>query len=1561
MFIWLNQLFNRWQRRRPARPSRKRATRRLHLEGLEDRCVPAVFMVTTAADSGVGSLRTAITSANASVGVQDTIQFAIGSGFQQIHVASALPIITDPVIIDATTQPGYAGTQIIDLDGTGSSITDGLQFGGGSGGTGFGTGSTVRGLAVTHFVNGIEVDSNWNVIAASSLALNTNGLYINNGNNNVVGTNNIVSSNSYYGIIIFGAGSTNNSVVGNFIGTDATGSSALNNGVDGIVVLNGATNNIIGGGGTGNRNIISGNSQAGVELNGNTASGNTVTGNYIGTNASGTAAIANGSFGVYINASNNNKIGGTGTGQGNLISGNGVYGVAVTNTGSSNNTVAGNLIGTNAAGTGAVGNGRAGVAIGTGAPTNNLIGGIQGAPQFNGRNVISGNALFGVEIAGAGVQANQIGGNYIGTDVTGMAALGNGYDGVLIYNGATNDVIGGKTIGGTFAPAGNIISGNGRNGVFIINPTTTQNSVAGNYIGLNANGTGAIPNKADGVQILNGAHDNTIGGIVTSANQAGNVISGNAAYGVEMSDAGTAGNLVQGNYIGTSAGGTAVVGNAAGVFIHGTASNNTIGGGVAGAGNSISGNSYGVILFDAGTTGNLVQSNFIGTTGDLNATGVGNVNDGVYIGGAATGNTIGGANAGTRNVISGNGGNGVTLTGSGTDANFVQGNYIGTTNTGTGAMGNAKAGVALLAGVKDNIIGGSMGLASNVISGNSIGVDINASGASGHNNLVQGNLIGTNAISNDVQTISTFGTPTGGTFTLTFNGQTATLPYNATAAQIQTALNGLSSINGIGGSVTVTGGPLPTNPVVVTFGGTLTGLQQNLLIVNSSGLAGGPPAPQVVVTHTRVGGQVNAAIGNGTGVLLENGATFNSIGGNGTGQGNVISGNFTSGVQMTGAATTQNLLLGNYVGTDGTGLNAIPNSGNGVLITGGAQVNTLGGIGRGMANVIAGNNMSGVLITGATTKNNLIEGDFIGNSAPRNDVQTLSISGNPNAGSFTLFFGNLQTGPIAFNATAAQVQAALVAILGNNNVAVTGGPLPSSPVVITFEGALASQPVPFLAVGNNGLNSGARPVIAHTVFGAQNIAVGNALDGVTISAGATGNTVGGNISTNVRNFISGNARAAVTITDAGSNSNVVEGNLIGTNAALNDVQTVAEFGNPTGGSFTLSGNVNATPFTTAAIPFNATASQVANAVAQAILTDGNPPNGFQAVDVFGEGGPLNVAPVTLTFQGSLANTPVQTLTVTNNLSGGTSPSVVVAHTVVGTPATAALANNDGVNVLNGAGNTQIGGTLATLTNVISGNNRFGILVSGAGASNTLIAKNLIGTLQNGTTPLTNGSHGIFITDNASNTIVGGINGFNTNANTIVAGTGARGVLIGDDPGQGFFRLAGVSNQVVGGNLISALPLVPIDLGPLDGYTFPNAVGHVGPNNYQNPVSITSVIPRGTDPTTSLETPPYTTPYSGIQVIGSLNSTPNTTFRLEFYYVTAANPSRPRYWSFEATPGVRSSDTGIYFTTVTTDGSGNATFTWEGMAGPPTQGDTFYVITTNLTSFDTSEATVQQIP
>ena len=156
--------------------------------------------------------------------------------------------------------------------------------------------------------------------------------------------------------------------------------------------------------------------------------------------------------------------------------------------GASNNVITGNFIGVDPTGTAARGN-LVGIDLRSGS-SNNRIGGTTGAE----RNIISSNSVDGIQIRGASSN-NVVQGNYIGLDVTGTLDLGNTNQGVAIFTAATNN-----TVGGTAAGAGNVISGNGGEGVRIISAGTTGNAIRGNSIygngslGIDLNANGVTPN-----------------------------------------------------------------------------------------------------------------------------------------------------------------------------------------------------------------------------------------------------------------------------------------------------------------------------------------------------------------------------------------------------------------------------------------------------------------------------------------------------------------------------------------------------------------------------------------------------------------------------------------------------------------------------------------------------------------------------------------------------------------------------------------------------------------------------------------------------------------------------------------------------------------------------------------------------------------------------------------------------------------------------------------------------------------------------------------------------------
>ena len=257
----------------------------------------------------------------------------------------------------------------------------------------------------------------------------------------------------------------------------------------------------------------------------------------------------------------------------------------------------------------------------------------------------------GIRITAGG--GNVVTGNYLGTDATGAADLGNGNNGIFIINAPDNQ------IGSTSPSDRNIVSGNDNNGILFDGAASTGNVIQGNYFGTNAAGTAGLGNSDEGVD-LSDSPGNTVGGTTAAAR---NVISANGDDGLLLIGSFTVGNTVQGNYIGTNAAGAAALPNGAnGVAIKTGANSNTIGGTALGAGNVISGNTTsGVAIREPGTDDNTVDGNSIGTDA-AGSTPMPNGVSGVQITGGALNNTIGGAVAG--NLIAHNTADGVVVTAS---------------------------------------------------------------------------------------------------------------------------------------------------------------------------------------------------------------------------------------------------------------------------------------------------------------------------------------------------------------------------------------------------------------------------------------------------------------------------------------------------------------------------------------------------------------------------------------------------------------------------------------------------------------------------------------------------------------------------------------------------------------------------------------------------------------------------------------------------------------------------------------------------------------------------------
>ncbi|MGB5741214.1 MAG: DUF4347 domain-containing protein, partial [Sedimenticolaceae bacterium] len=490
------------------------------------------------------SLREAIIAANNTSGA-DTISFDItGAGPHVISLAGALPSITDTLLIDGSSEPDYvANTPVVRVDGA--------SAGGGVSGFTFASasdGSTLRGLMITRFTgdgvlvqagaDNITIAGNWiGTSGTGSIGVGNadDGIDLRGAGAIIGGTGpddrNVITDSGDEGIDIVGTGITGHQILGNYIGVDPDGSTGNGNADVGIAIISGS-GNTIGGTTAAARNVISMNVE-GIEIN---TSNNVVQGNYIGVDAGGTVDRGNRSDdGVEIQgASTGNVIGGAVAGAGNVISGNALNGVRVG--GGSGHTIAGNLIGTDATGTIDLGNAGAGINLFN--TSNIVIGGTTPAE----RNVISGNVdgIYAQNADGTSIQ-----GNYIGTDATGLLALGNSDRGVQLESGANN-----TTVGGTTAGAGNVVSGNANDGIIISDGAspgtgTTGTVIQGNYIGVGSDGVTALGNATDGIRITTES-GHTIGGTAAGA---GNVIAHNLRDGVQLQNSSAVDNPILGNSI----------------------------------------------------------------------------------------------------------------------------------------------------------------------------------------------------------------------------------------------------------------------------------------------------------------------------------------------------------------------------------------------------------------------------------------------------------------------------------------------------------------------------------------------------------------------------------------------------------------------------------------------------------------------------------------------------------------------------------------------------------------------------------------------------------------------------------------------------------------------------------------------------------------------------------------------------------------------------------------------------------------------------------------------------
>ncbi len=387
-----------WTERAPIGRNRRTShDSKARVEILEPRTLLATFLVTNTDDSRAGSLRQAIMDANSAGGVA-TIDFAIASNgptVETIAPFTPLPALTVPTFIDGYSQPGSSmnslatgdnATILIQINGASiDGSADGLTSARGS--------ATIRGLAIDGFTadpssgqggNAIVLSSGGDLIAGNFLGTDANGTTTvpddasgvkAMGLNETIGgttpaSRNLISGNSGDGIFL-GVGSGQDLIQGNMIGLDATGTMALGN-ANGVTFSD-AGNNTLGGTIAAAGNVISGNAGVGIHLMGAATSNNLVEGNFIGTDATGTLAIPNQTNGIEIEDAAMNTIGGMVAADGNTIAFNSLAGVAVIGNGAIGNPILGNAI---------FSNGKLGIDLGgTGTPSTNTPGGPHAGPN----------------------------------------------------------------------------------------------------------------------------------------------------------------------------------------------------------------------------------------------------------------------------------------------------------------------------------------------------------------------------------------------------------------------------------------------------------------------------------------------------------------------------------------------------------------------------------------------------------------------------------------------------------------------------------------------------------------------------------------------------------------------------------------------------------------------------------------------------------------------------------------------------------------------------------------------------------------------------------------------------------------------------------------------------------------------------------------------------------------------------------------------------------------------------------------------------------------------------
>jgi trimeric autotransporter adhesin len=1610
----------------------------------------ATHTVTNLNDSGAGSLRQAILDANASGGA-DTIAF---SAFGTLNLASALPQITGQITLNATN----GGVPGLVLNGN-HSITNGLDLGAGS------DGSTLRGLVIQGFTAaGIAVTSSGNTIAGNYIGTdisgnlasdNSIGVNIFEGANNTIGgptaaDRNVISGNANIGINVIGAGAAGTVIQGNYIGTSATGSADLGNAWHGVF-LNSTSGVTVSG------NVVSGNGvssgAAGITL-GVSASANRVVGNTVGLNAAGTGVLGNGGVGIAVLGSGN-TIGGTTAAERNVVSGNTTMGLNLSGASASGNTVQGNWIGLSATGLTSLGNNEDGLQIDGGA-SNNTIGGLTAGAG----NVVSGNLNAGIAIDGASSIGNLVQGNTIGLAANGSTSLANAHNGINI-NQAFDTVIGSTATAGR-----NVISGNSQSGIGINDARRTL--VLGNYIGTDATGTLSRGNGWDGVRLVGSTEYSVIGGDAVGA---GNLIAYNTGDGILANTNNGQSNAFFGNAItangeigidiGTDNGtttndfgdGDTGANNLQNFPVLTSAVSTPTGTTLLGSLNSAGGQTYRIDFYanhkgGEDGTGYGEGERHLGFT-TVTTDEIGNASISATLGNAwvnhqdrvsATATVdLGGGTYGATSEFSMN----VIATASGvvvvdTTADTVDGITTSITNLGNNRGGDQRISlreaitatnntangatpdkivfgingfdthtIALssllpsvsqavdIDGTRDDSVARRGGQPSIVLDGGNVVLDglqlytgsdgsavrglvvqrftqdgIDISGSSG--NTVAGNWLG-------VGTDGVTARANGQGLNL-WNSSNNTLG-GATAAD-RNVISGNSGTGlWIGG--TSTGNQVQGNYIGTTVGGdaALANSGEGILIESAGNTVGGTTAGQrnvvsgngddgiVIATAAATG---NAVIGNyiGTdatglidlgnandGISLQGGASANTLGGTLATQRNVISGNAGDAIEINGEATDGNTVRGNWLGVDAAGTGVLGTGGDGIFVFGGADNSVIGGTGASSGNWIAGAGLIGIELDGAIS-GTLIQGNRIGTDLAGTanwglQENAILIEGNASgnqiggtaagAGNTIAFSGQGGVWTAGISITGGGTSGN--AVLGNTFVSNTGLGIDLGAQGLTANdagdadtGANNLQNSPVLTFGytsgtsltvNGTLNSSANSyyrveLYATTTPDGSGHGEGRRyLGSANVSTGGSGSAnfgMGMSASVAVGEFLTATATKSNASYSAFTDTSEFARNIVAMSSAQGTVtvDTVADTSDgDTTSLSTLLANRGADGFislreaiTAANNTANGTggadrihfdiAAPLVNGAHTITLSAGALPQITNAVVIDGTTEPdfsgtprivldgANTAEVGLAV--SASDTTLRGLVVSRFTGKGIEVStgaanVTIAGNYIGTDVTGLLARGNagwGIDLVSAGSGIVIGGSTAADRNVIADSQGWGA-VAVNGTSGVVISGNYIGVGADGVTALGN-RDGIFLLNAVSNVRIGGTTA--AESNVIAHGTGTA-IKVGN----------GASGVSILGNRLFDNAELGIDLETFGSVQANDSLdADTGANALQNYPVLASVVSTGGNTTVS----------------GTVSSTANTTLRIEFF----SNPTGDASGHGEA-------QTFLGFTTVTTDASGDA--------------------------------------